>query len=164
MPPPGPSEELPAMVLLRTSTDAVPLVGMTLRPPPRELVWLPLWMTLTSRSVRRPEPAAMPVLVWSTPSMVKLRNVTLRPSPTVTLGDRSVKPGVLRSTVLAPAPSRITLALTATCPANVPFPRVTVVPLAEQASAAATVWKGLIDEADAHAGSDVAVADTYRCW
>src|SRR5215212_1639178 len=149
------------MVLLRTSTDAVPRVGMTLRPPPRALLWLPLLMTLTSRSVRRPEPAAMPVLVWSTPSMVKLRNVTVRPSPTVMLGDRSVKPGVRRRTVLAPAPSRITLALTAICPANVPFPRVTVVPLAEQASAAATVWKGFAGEAEPHDGFDTAVADTY---
>src|SRR3954469_13035162 len=48
------------------------------------------------------------------------------------------------------------------CPSNVPAPTVTVAPLGAHDKAAETVRKGLVCDAETHAGSDVAALDTYR--
>src|SRR4051812_46058393 len=149
---------LSAMVLFRTSTVAVPVVGTTLTPPALAVWWLPLLTTLTSRRVRRPLPATTPGAVWSYPSTVRFRNVTVRPSATVTFGAKLVKPGGRRSTADAPVPCSVPLRLMGTWPAKGPARTLTVELPGEEASARATVANGLAGEAEAQDGSDVAEA------
>src|SRR6266550_4447755 len=117
-------------------------------------------MTFTSRRVKRPLPAATPAVVWSTPSTVRLRRVTVRPSATVTLAAKFVNPGSRLMMVAAPAPCRTRLRGMVTWPSNVPALRFTVLPLVAQRRAAETVANGLDWEAALQAGFVVADADT----
>src|SRR5689334_187743 len=108
-----------------------------------------------------PLPASMPCADWSTPSIVSLEIVVVCPSGIVMAGARLLVPGGRLRIVLGPVPVILTLTGSVTCVGNVPAPTWIVLPAVAHASAPATVANGLACEAAAHAGFDVAEADTY---